>query len=122
MLKIGDLTMATARSRFSSGFFGCAGYKIIENDIYSDVNEAVKAALESEPDIVVICSSDEEYPLYAPAIFKLLAGNVIVVVAGNPEIIGDLRSDGLENFVHIRSNLVDTLKFYNSKLGLKVNA
>jgi methylmalonyl-CoA mutase len=121
MLKIGNHAMGKARAQFSAGFFGCAGYRIIENENYVNVNEAAKAALDTGSDIVVICSSDDEYTLYAPAIFDKLAGKAIVVIAGKPENIESLKSKGLENFIDTRSNLTDTLKFYNSKLGLKQN-
>ncbi len=52
--------------------------------VLNTVEEAVKQAIKSKADIVVICSSDEEYPLFAPDIFKRLKDKAITVVAGNP--------------------------------------
>jgi methylmalonyl-CoA mutase len=106
--------MRRARSQFASGFFGCGGYRIIDNDGFASVDEGVNAALSAQSDIVVICSSDEEYPVYAPEILGGLAGKAIVVVAGNPQDIEYLKSKGLVNYIHVRSDLTETLEFYNS--------
>ena len=66
MLTIGNLVMRKARAAFSSNFFGCAGYEIIDNAGFATTDEAIKAALASGAEIVVICSSDEEYAEIVP--------------------------------------------------------
>lgn len=119
LLSIGNPVLRRARAQFSAGFFGCAGYKIEDNDGFSSVDEGVEAALKQNADIVVICSSDEEYPAFAPEIFGRLNGRAMVVVAGNPLCTDDLKKAGIENFISIRSDLVDTLRHYNSLLGIK---
>jgi len=68
---------------------------------------------------VVICSSDEEYAAIAPAAFSLLAGKAIFVVAGAPACTNDLKAVGIENFISVKSNLLDSLTEYNNKLGIK---
>ena len=119
LMAIGNHVMRRARSQFSSGFFGCAGYKIIDNDGFDDLDNAIESSLRSNADIVVICSSDEEYPVYAPEILKRLGSNMILVVAGNPPDIEELRARGLKNFISTKSDLSETLKYYNSCLGIK---
>jgi len=119
LLPIGNHAMSKARSQFSANFFGCAGYQIIENQGFNTIAEAVNQALESKADIVVICSSDEEYTLFAPDIFMQLKEKAIIVVAGNPTSINELKSKGLENFIHVKSNVIDTLAEFNKKLGIK---
>ena len=121
MLTIGNKVMRRARSQFASGFFGCGGFRIIDNDGFVTVEEGVEAALRSGSDIVVICSSDEEYPVYAPEILRGLSGKAIAVVAGNPQSIEYLKSQGLENYIHVRSDLTETLEFYNSLLRSRKN-
>jgi methylmalonyl-CoA mutase len=118
ILQIGDLSKRKARAQFTSNFFGCAGYRILDNPGFDTVGEAVNAAIESEADIVVICSSDEEYPLFAPEIFTRLQGKAIIVVAGNPACSEELKSKGIDNFIHIRSNLIEILMDFNKKLGI----
>lgn len=118
LLQIGNSVMRKARAQFSSGFFGCAGYRIIDNTVTDNVDKGVKAALDANADIVVICSSDEEYPMYAPEISGRLKGRAHVVVAGNPESMDDLRSKGIKNFISIRSDVTETLRYYNKLLGI----
>ena len=116
MLTIGNLAMRLARAQFSGNFFGCAGYEIIDNIGFETVEEGVKAAFEKEADIVVLCSSDDEYAKYAPETFKLLDGKAMFVVAGAPSCMEDLKKQGIENFIHVRVNVLDTLIDFNTKL------
>jgi methylmalonyl-CoA mutase len=119
LLPIGHQAMRKARSQFSANFFGCAGYEIIDNQGFENTDEAVGKALESKADIVVICSSDEDYLIFAPDIFTRLKDKAIIVVAGNPSSIDELKSKGLENYIHVRSNVVEILNGFNEKLGIK---
>ncbi len=118
MLTIGNLAMRQARAQFSCNFLACAGYKVIDNLGFKTVEEGVDAALEAKADIVVICSSDEEYAEYAIPAFKYLNGRAMFVVAGAPACMEDLKAAGIENFVHVRCNVLETLKEYNQKLGI----
>lgn len=118
LLTVGNHTMRRARAHFSSAFFGCAGYKIIDNEGYDDLNRGIEEALASDAKIIVVCSSDEEYSVYAPEIFTRAGDNAIVVVAGNPPDTEELRAKGLRNFISIKSDMVETLKYYNSLLGI----
>lgn len=116
MLTIGNLAMRLARAQFSSNFFACAGYQIIDNLGFKTVEEGVNAAMEKGADIVVLCSSDDEYAEYAPEAFKLLNGRAEFVVAGNPACTEDLKAQGIKYFVHVRSNVLETLQEFNAKL------
>jgi methylmalonyl-CoA mutase len=119
LLTIGNPVMRKARASFATGFFACAGYKIIDNPGFNSIEEGVKAVFDTKAEIVVICSSDEEYAEIVPAIFKKIANKAIVVVAGAPECMDELKAKGIENFIHVRSNLLETLKEYHSKLNIK---
>ncbi|MDR2791613.1 MAG: methylmalonyl-CoA mutase family protein, partial [Tannerellaceae bacterium] len=118
MLTIGNLAMRLARSQFSCNFFACAGYKVIDNLGFETVEAGVEAALKAEADIVVICSSDDEYAELAPAAFKALNGRAIFVVAGAPACSDDLKAQGITDFVNIKSNVLETLKDFNRRLKL----
>lgn len=119
MLTIGNLAMRQARAQFSCNFLACAGYKVIDNLGFNSVEEGVDAALKAGADIVVLCSSDDEYAEYAVPAFKYLAGRAMFVVAGAPACMDDLKAAGIENFIHVRCNVLETLKEYNEKLGIK---
>jgi methylmalonyl-CoA mutase len=116
MLTIGNLAMRLARAQFSSNFFGCAGYEIIDNIGFETVKEGVDAAMEKGADVVVLCSSDDEYAQFAPEAYKELAGRAMFVVAGAPACMDDLKKEGIENFIHVKVNVLDTLADFNAKL------
>ena len=116
MLTIGNLAMCLARAQFSANFFGCAGYEIIDNIGFETVKEGVDAAIDKKADVVVLCSSDDEYAQYAPEAFKLLDGKAIFVVAGAPACMDELKAQGIEEFIHVRVNVLDTLVKFNAKL------
>ena len=116
MLTIGNLAMRLARSQFSSNFFACAGYEIIDNLGFNTVQEGVDAALAKEADVIVLCSSDDEYAELAPEAYKYLNGRAEFVVAGAPACSEDLKAIGITNFVNVKSNVLETLKAFNAKL------
>lgn len=116
MLTIGNLAMRLARAQFSSNFFGCAGYEIIDNLGFETVEKGVDEALAKGADIVVLCSSDDEYAELAPAAFKYLDGRAEFAVAGAPACMDDLKAIGINDFIHVRCNVLDTLKAFNAKL------
>jgi methylmalonyl-CoA mutase len=116
MLTFGNLSMRIARSQFSGNFFGCAGYNIIDNTGFDSIEQGVEAAKEAGADIVVLCSSDDEYTDAAPKALELLNGKSILVVAGAPKNMDELKAKGVEHFIHIRSNVLETLKMFNKKL------
>ncbi len=118
MLTIGNLAMRLARSQFATNFFGCAGYKIIDNLGFDTVEAGIDAALEAKADIVVLCSSDDEYATLAPEAYKYLNGRALFVVAGAPACTEDLKAIGITEFIHVRSNVLDTLKSFNAKLSI----
>lgn len=120
MLTIGNLAMRLARSQFSGNFFGCAGYKLIDNLGFETVQEGINAAMKASADIVVLCSSDDEYETYAPEAFKLLEGRALFVVAGNPPCAEQLRTLGIEHFIHVKSNVLETLQGFNNTFSLGV--
>ena len=116
MLTIGNLAMRLARAQFSSNFFGCAGYEIIDNIGFNTVEEGVKAAMDKGADIVVLCSSDDEYAAFAPEANTLIDGRAEFVVAGAPACMEELQTKGITNFIHVRSNVLETLQAFNAKL------
>lgn len=106
LLKRGDLKMKMARATFCQNFFGCGGFEIVEGE---DLAPA---------DLVVLCSSDPEYVELAAGICTQTKAPV--VVAGNPkEQIEQLNSLGVAGYVHVMSNLVETLTLWQDKLGVE---
>ena len=118
MLTCGNLGMARARSQFSCNFFACAGIKVIDNTYFKLIEEGAKAALESKAQIVVVCASDDDYAEAAPKVKELLGGKAILVVAGAPACAPELEAQGITNFINVKSNVLETLKFYLKEMGI----
>lgn len=116
MLTIGNLAMRLARAQFSTNFFGCAGYEIIDNLGFETVEAGVDEALAKGADIIVLCSSDDEYATLAPEAFKYLAGRAEFVVAGAPACTEELKAVGINDYVHVRCNVLETLRDFNNRL------
>ncbi|BDE81462.1 methylmalonyl-CoA mutase small subunit [Porphyromonas somerae] len=119
MLTIGNLAMRLARSQFSSNFFGVAGYKLIDNLGFKTVQEGVDAARKAGADIVVLCSSDDEYAEYGPQALEALKGEMPLVIAGAPACMEELQAKGIEHFVHVKANVLETMQKFNELMGIK---
>ena len=118
MLTCGNLAMARARAQFSCNFFACAGIRVQDNTFFKDLEEGVKAALESKAEIVVLCSSDDCYAELAPRVKEMLGDKAILVIAGAPACMAELEAQGIGNFIHVKSNVLDTLHNYLTQMGI----
>ncbi len=118
MLTIGNLAMRKARAQFACNFFAVAGYEVVDNNGFATVAEGIEAAKAAKANIVVICSSDDEYAELAPAAFELLKDDAIFVVAGSPACMDELKAKGISNFIHVKSNLLEELKRYQGLLKI----
>jgi methylmalonyl-CoA mutase len=108
LLKRGDVKMKGARSNFCRNFFGCAGFDMVEAEEYE----------RTDADLIVLCSSDPEYPALAQEVCPKV--QVPVLVAGNPkEQIERLQAAGVQGFIHIFSDLVQTLTYWQDRLGMR---
>jgi len=117
LLKVGNLAMRQARAGFITNFFGCAGYEILDNTGFANAEEGVNAALNASPDLIVLCSSDEEYATLGVEITRKIKKNtkkIPVIIAGNPtEIIDTLNEAGVDDYIHVKNNVLEKLNVYN---------
>ncbi|MDR1739619.1 MAG: methylmalonyl-CoA mutase family protein [Bacteroidales bacterium] len=117
LLTFGNLAMRKARAGFATNFFGCSGYEIIDNPGFKTGAEGANAALAAKADITVLCSSDDEYAALVAEALPVLKGKTAVVLAGYPtEQIEEFKAQGVEEFIHVRSNVLDVLTAFNGKL------
>ena len=108
LLKRGDPKMRSARANFCLNFFGCAGFDIVESEEYAG----------QDADLVVLCSSDPEYLGLAQEVCAKVKAPVIV--AGNPkDQIEALKAAGVQGFVHVQSDAVETLTAWQDRLGMR---
>jgi len=118
MMPVGNLGMRKARAQFACNFFAVAGFDVLDNNGFKTVEEGWKAAQEAGAQIVVICSSDDEYADFAPAAFEAIGGKAIFVIAGAPASTDELKAKGIANFINVKSNLLAELKQYQSQLSI----
>jgi len=117
----GDLAMRLARATFIKNFFGCAGYTVIDTNGIPSVAEGIELVKKNTPQIVVLCSKDDEYLGLAKEIFPALEKefpNIIRIVAGNPKEAEELKAAGAQDFIHVLTNAIDSLSSYQKKLGV----
>lgn len=119
MLTLGNLAMRRARAQFACNFFAVAGFEVIDNIGFKTAADGLKAAADQKADVVVICSSDDEYATLAPEAAELLGGKSIFVVAGDPACRAELEAKGITNFIHVKSNVLETLEQYQKQLNIK---
>jgi len=125
LLSTGNLAMRLARANFSANFFATAGFQIINNAAFDNVIDGIDAALKASANIIVLCSSDEEYAQLAPEAQEYLASQTpdpgnrpLLVIAGAPPCMDDLRAKGITRFIHVRSNILETLIQFQTELGI----
>ncbi|EMY78631.1 putative methylmalonyl-CoA mutase, small subunit [Leptospira weilii serovar Ranarum str. ICFT] len=123
LLPMGDLKMKKARAIFSQNFLACAGYRVIDPGSYATSEEALQGLKETAADIVVFCSSDEEVAGFVDSTFEVLKKQnhrLVGIVAGNPtEQIDSLKTKGIEFFIHVKSQHLETLKSVQKRLGIQ---
>lgn len=121
MLQFGNIAMRNARAIFASNFFGMAGYEIttILND--DSIQDGVKKALDEKPGIIVLCSSDNEYPtLGMEYVAALRNSKISVVIAGSSgDNEGVYREAGVHSFVHMRTAALEALENYHTVLSVQ---
>jgi methylmalonyl-CoA mutase len=104
LLKIGDPKMSRARAEFCANYFACGGFQVQYEADGSD--------------LVVLCSSDPEYPDLAREWVPKLKQPVIV--AGYPkDLVDTLKEAGIADFVYLGSDAVETLSRWMTKLGVE---
>jgi methylmalonyl-CoA mutase len=109
--------MRSARSQFAGDFLACGG-------LATNIQEFKQAEqiADSDADLIVLCSSDEDYLSMAAELLSILkdrSSRVNVVIAGNPDTAEQLRDLGVADFIHIRSNAVEVLADIQRLIGIR---
>jgi methylmalonyl-CoA mutase len=106
LLESGDVKMRKARSGFCSAYFTAAGFQTV-----------TAGEVRGDAAIVVLCSSDPEYPELAKQVCS--SSKAPVLVAGYPkEMEAALREAGVAGFVYLGSNAVEVLEHCQKLLGM----
>lgn len=120
LLPFGNLAMQRARAAFILNFFGCAGFAVHDPGSLETAEACLAFAKDSAAkqriDAFVLCSADAEYLPAATAIMPGLKSlNIPVLIAGNPAEADQLKDLGIEDFIHMRRNVYETLSEYQKR-------
>jgi methylmalonyl-CoA mutase len=119
LLTFGDPLMRRARAGFSAGFFTSGGFSVLVNPGYTNIEDGIREALNLSADIVVMCSSDDEYAPAVAVVTEKLKDKAILVIAGHPDkSAGQLKKAGIEHFIHMESDVVKELKKFQKLLKI----
>ncbi|MGM0651023.1 MAG: methylmalonyl-CoA mutase family protein, partial [Bacteroidota bacterium] len=118
LLTIGKPAMRSARAQFASGFFAVAGFDIINNIGFDTIEEGYKEAEKAGANIIVLCSSDDEYEQFGKTLADINKDKAILVVAGNPACKPALEKAGIKHFIHVKSDVLSTLEDFQTILGI----
>ena len=112
------------RAEFSAGFFAAGGFEAVSAKASDTPEAAAQAALASGAPVVVLCSTDETYPMLVPPCaqaLKAAAQPPVVVLAGlpaTPELQAQFKSAGVDEFIHVRANCAKVLAGILNQIGL----
>lgn len=110
LVQAGNKSWRHARASFSANFMGCGGFKVKDTGGFDTLEEALQSLDNKDADIFVLCTSDEEAIDMAGPFSKAVPGKSLIVLAGNPGKNEDIfRSEGFDFFIHMRSDLPETL-------------
>jgi len=124
MAALGPVRKYMPRLDFSASFFEVGGFEVIPTLGYDSAEDAAHAALDEDADIVVICGLDNSYPGMAPitaSAVKKEKPDAIIIMAGLPADDGlkkKYEDAGVDRFIHLRSNVLQTLTEIASRLGV----
>lgn len=121
LANLGPIAHFSGRATWSTNFFEAGGFEVLGSQGFEDADAAAAAFAESGAKIAVICSSDKLYPDFVPPAAEKLkaAGAVSIVLAGNPgENESNWRSAGVDRFIFMRCNVLETLRSLLAEVGV----
>ncbi len=126
LTSFGNLTMRKARSAFSYDFLGVSGFKVLAEQSYADVEKAAENSANSDSDVVVICSSDDDYDASAlrfVQVFRSLNTEKVLLLAGNPvNLLDVLTASGLDGCIHMKSDVIQTISEIQKKVQKNIKS
>lgn len=121
--KMGPVKQHKPRADFSAGFISVGGFALDSKAAFNTAEDAAKAAIASDADAVVICSTDDTYPEIVPvlaAAVKAAKPAMQVVLAGLPRdeaVQKQFSEAGVDEFIHVKADVPALLGRMLSRLG-----
>ncbi len=123
LAKIGPVKQHKPRADFSAGFFSVGGFEATGKEAFETAEAAAQAAAASGAPVVVLCSTDETYPVLVPAFaaaLKAAKPGIVAILAGLPAdaaTIETYKKAGIDDFIHIRVNVREFLAKLLQQIG-----
>jgi methylmalonyl-CoA mutase len=119
----GNPAISFQQAAFAEDFFKCAGFDVAGRATLPLEESAYSSALQSKPDIVVLCIAEKDPVPTAETLCKrlhILDEGIIIVMAGKPpEEKERLFAAGLDSFIYTGVNVLEMLKSYQRKTGVQ---
>ena len=117
---MGPLKQFKGRADFSRAFFEVGGFEIVYPNGFATTDEAVKSAIDSKAQAVIICSTDDTYPELVPPIVKGIkekSKDVSVILAGYPkDQIEEHKKSGVDDFIYLGADAHKVLSTLLNKI------
>ena len=120
---LGDPALSFRQAGFAEDFFNCGGFFVAGKAALPLEESSYHTALESKPDIIVLCIAEKD-PVAASATIasklRMLQPGIITVMAGKPPKEHEqLLNAGVDSFIYTGVNVLEMLKSYQHKTGVK---
>ncbi|MDD2941995.1 MAG: methylmalonyl-CoA mutase family protein [bacterium] len=123
LVTMGPLRQHKARSDFSESFLAPSGIRCRYVKGMDSSDEALAESLASGLRLFVLCSTDEDYPLWVTDYARRLKEkepSATIVLAGYPEeSIEAFRQAGVDEFIHLRANNFQTVSAILARLTVR---
>ncbi|WP_158850316.1 methylmalonyl-CoA mutase family protein [Algibacter sp. L1A34] len=115
----GNLNMRKARAAFAYDFIGVSGFDVHQEESFASAEIAATESAKSNSNVVVICSSDQDYDETAVNFikaFRAINTDKVLLLAGAPKNMDELTEAGLDGVVNMRSDVLVTLAAIQKKV------
>ncbi|OAD46196.1 methylmalonyl-CoA mutase family protein [Polaribacter atrinae] len=115
----GNLTMRKARAAFAYDFIGVSGFDVHQEESFASAEVAARESAKSTSNVVVICSSDQDYDETAVEFvkaFRAIDTDKVLLLAGAPKNMDELTAAGLDGVVNMRTDVLVALSSIQKKV------
>ena len=118
LLQFGDAAMSRARAAFASDLLRCAGFATEEVRAQPQSSQLHQVLQEQRASIIVCCASDADYESQVPDLADYVRKffNGLVLVAGRPDSMKEVKNSAIDGFIHLKSDALDILSELQDKL------
>jgi methylmalonyl-CoA mutase len=125
LASFGNLNMRKARAAFAYDFIGVSGFDVHQEESFENAVAAATESAKSDSQVVVICSSDQDYDESAVAFinaFRAITTVKVLLLAGAPKNMDELTEAGLDGVVNMRTDVIKAVSSIQNKIQKTIKA